>query len=406
MSQTFQPGSIGREPTLRSELRRRAARLCEHSVRVGVPPGWFDWRWVREETVAGYFARGGAGSYQTLQPAMRATNPLPRNIVDLEDLPGEVGWWGFSMRDVPRRASEETFRATLPDCLVVAFTDPEKNNFYPAIINRDSRALYLREVAFKPRHRAPLSSGRRPIRIGSATWIAERVYHNHSHWLTAHLPKLCLLQQRGELGDLVLPKRRTRVMDDTLTMLGIDLERVRAYDVTHETGQPLAVERLTVLGTDRFRPELLQLARSTLAVAPPRAPWRHVFISRARSRGRKLCNEQELTPLLREHGFETVLMEDLNLAEQIRLMGEAAVVLAPHGAGLTNMLFCAPGTQIIEIAELTYPNPNFYAMACALQLDYWLVQGSFVGGRERHPLDRDLSIDPAAVRRVLRAIGV
>ncbi len=57
--------------------------------------------------------------------------------------------------------------------------------------------------------------------------------------------------------------------------------------------------------------------------------------------------------LLAEHGFEAIFMEDLSLAEQIRLMGETAVLLAPHGAGLTNMMFCAPGTQVVEIADLS-----------------------------------------------------
>ena len=40
--------------------------------------------------------------------------------------------------------------------------------------------------------------------MARATWITERVYDNHSHWLTAHLPKLLMLRARGELGDVVL----------------------------------------------------------------------------------------------------------------------------------------------------------------------------------------------------------
>ena len=110
---------------------------------------------------------------------------------DRERLPDDRGWWGYSFRDVPARTSAETFVATLPDVRVVWYHDPEQQgDFYPALLTRDGRALDLREIRFRPRHARALRRFGRPVRIEKATWILERVYHNHSHWLTAHLPKL------------------------------------------------------------------------------------------------------------------------------------------------------------------------------------------------------------------------
>ena len=37
------------------------------------------------------------------------------------------------------------------------------------------------------------------------------------------------------------------------------------------------------------------------------------------------------------------------LAEQIEAFRNARIVLSPHGAGLTNILFCRPNTTLIEI---------------------------------------------------------
>ena len=387
---------------LPASLRRRAIRACEFAVQSGAPPAWFDWRWMREETLSQYFARGGAGTVETLQPQTRLTNPMPQNISDLERLPNDAGWWGYAMRDVPTRISGATLRATLPDCRIVAFTEPSKNNFFPAIVNRDKRSLHLREVAFRPPHRAALRGKATPRTLDKATWFIERVYHNHSHWLTAQLPKLCLLKARGELGDLVLPRRRNAVIDASLKMLGIDAEDF----AIHDPDRPLDVGELTLLDTDRFRPELLRPVREALAIAPHREPWRRVFISRAESRGRTLLNQADIEPILEKAGFEPVLMERLSFPDQVRLMGETKMLLAPHGAGLTNMMFCSPGTHIIEIADLSFPNPNFYALACAMELPYWLVEGKFAGGDDLHPLDRSLTVEPEALRRVLRQIDV
>ncbi|CAM4295480.1 glycosyltransferase family 61 protein [Palleronia rufa] len=378
-------------------VRRRAARLCERAVLAGAPPGPFGWRWVREESVPDYAARGGAGEITAIHPPARAANPLPVNVTDPAALSDDPDWFGFSQRDVATRQSGETLLATLPDCTVASFTDAPKGRFWPTVINRDSRAFDLREMRFRPGHGAVLRGTDAPRRLTRATWITERVYDNHSHWLTAHLPKLCLLKSRDALDGLLLPARRSAAMDASLRMLDID---PAAFD-THGPEGVLRVDRLTLLVTDRFRPELLRPVRDRLARPPDRAPWRRVFISRAGARIRKLANEAEIAPLLDRAGFERVAMEDLDFGAQVRLMGETAVLMAPHGAGLTNMMFCAPGTQVVEIAEPSYPNPNFYALAAAMGLGYWKVDARFAGDPDTHRLDRDLAVDPAAVDRVL-----
>ena len=378
--------------------RRRAIGLCERGVQNGLPPAWFGWRWVREESLRDYFADGGAGTLDVVHPAARADNPLPVNIDDPAVLSDDPDWFGFSQRGVLTRPSAETLLATVPGCRIVSFTDTPRRRFWPTIINRRDKAFDLREMRFRPDHGGVLRSGPTPRRLERATWITERVYNNHSHWLSAHLPKLCLLKQRGRIDDLLLPETRSPAIDASLGMLGLDPAAFR----THGSDGILEVDELTLLSTDRFRPELLRPVRDMMGHTPDRAPWRRVFISRAAASIRRLANESDLEPMLRRAGFEMVAMESLSFEEQVRLMGETRVLMAPHGAGLTNMMFCAPGTQIIEIAEPRYPNPNFYAIAAAMGLDYWKVDGAFAGSPDVHRLDRDLSVDPANVEAVLR----
>jgi hypothetical protein len=385
----------------RRAIRRIGGHAAERAVAFGAPPSWFGWRRIRRETLREYFDRDGPGAFDVLHGLERSFNPLPCNILDVSALSDDPGWFGFSMRDVPSRFSGETILATIPDCTVITFTDSPQKRFWPAIVNRDHRALHLREIDFRSGHGRALRAGNAPVRLAEATWIAERVYDNHSHWLTAHLPKLCLLKSRGELDNLVLPPKRTPVIDASLSMLGLNPTDFGTYDPE----RPLQVDRLTILETDRFRPQLLRPVRKALAVLPDQRPWRRVFISRAQAPTRKLANESELEPVLAEAGFETVIMEKLSFEEQIRLMGQTDILMAPHGAGLTNMMFCAPGTHVVEIAEPRYPNPNFYALACAMNLAYWYVEAHFSGGENLRLLDRDLRVDPHAVKAILRQIG-
>ena len=155
---------------------------------------------------------------------------------------------------------------------------------------------------------------------------------------------------------------------------------------------------LTLVGTDRFRPELLQSVRAALP-APPAERTRRLYVSRAKAARRRLLNEDELWPHLERAGFERVFLEDHPFEAQVRLMQEAAVVVAPHGAGLTNVLFCAPGTHVVEIADWGFPNPNFYAVAAAVGLRYWFVQAESVG--DAHPLEQDLVVPVESVTALL-----
>lgn len=388
---------------IRSHAKQLIGRAIVNSVARGAPPGWFGYRHVIRETVQDYFRRNNfkedAGSYETVHREAVAVNPLPKNISARTDLPDDRGWWGYSFRDVPERVSGETYIATLPDCLVTWYLDPLKDHeFYPAIINKDSRAIDMREIRFRPLHGKALRESAKPVRIKQATWFAERVYHNYSHWLTAHLPKLLLLRERGLLDQLLLPPERSTALDSSLRMLGLNPDAFPSWDPS----RPLFVEQLTVVGTDRFRPELLKKVPQAFGVPEAPEAQRKIFISRMMATRRKLVNESEVWSLLEPFGFERVNMEELSFSQQVELMQQTSILAAPHGAGLTNMIFCPAGAHIIEIADLGFPNPNFYALAAAMGHNYWLAQAESVG--DVHPLEKDLKVDPAAVEEILHAL--
>jgi len=378
-------------------ISRPLAALPRVAVERGLHPARVGYRHVKRETVTEHVARGGAsaGSIVTVHPEGVSHNPLPQNVADRSDLPDDRGWWGYSFWDVPERTSGETFIATLRDVLITWYRDPDRgDDFYPALLSGDGRGLNLREIRFRPKHGAVLRRSDPPVHLERATWFAERVYDNHSHWLTAHLPKLLLLKERGALGDVLLPPERTDAIDGALRMLGLEPEAFPTFRMD----RPILVGELTVVGTDRFRPELIRKVQEAYA-DPAVEAHRRVYISRARASRRRLANEDAVWPIFSRRGFERVFMEDLPFEAQVRLMRETAVLAAPHGAGLTNMIFCAEGTRIVEIADLGFPNPNFYALASALGHPYWIVQAESVG--EGRPLDKDLRVDPGAIQAIL-----
>lgn len=383
--------------TLRSHARAGLERSLRGAVNRGLLPEGWRYRWIEKRSLPEHLAKEAHASdvvVETIHPEQTFANPLPQNVDRREALPDDAGWWGYSMRDVPQRTSAATRLVTLPNARVLPFIDPERGYFRPAIVTRDKCALELREISFRPMHRRLLATAGPAVQLERATWILERVYDNHSHWLTAHLPKLVLLRDRGMLGHVLLPAKLTPVMETSLRRLGLKAEQFSTF----EPDRPIEVERLTLLSTDRFRPDLLRPVRQAIG-EDAKPATRRVFVSRAKAPRRRLIDEDQLWPLLEARGFEKVFLEDLSFDEQVALMGETRVLFAPHGAGLTNMMFCPEGTRIVEIADLTFPNPNFYALAAAMGHDYWLLPG--VGQGDVHPLEKDIAIDSEQVRTVL-----
>jgi hypothetical protein len=392
------------EPWLRStfgRLRPGRETLLRLAVeRLHVPASWLGHRWVQRESLREHMRRRGrAQDMRVVHHSRTHRGALPRNVGIRENLTDVRGWWGFSFRDVPQRVCAETLVATIEDSRAAHYRESADHvfagDYFVGLLTADGRSLELREIRFRERHAAVLRGRPRVEYFDEAVWVIERVYHNHSHWLTAHLPKILLLRELGQLDGVLLPAELSSGAAASLRLAGIDPAGLRRYD----EAAVQRVGRMTVISSDRFRPELVQSVRA--ALAPPGAvkATRRVYISRSRASRRALLNEQAVWAELRRHGFERVLMEDLDFARQVELMAETAILVAPHGAGLTNMMFCAPGTAVVEIANLDFPNPNFYALACALDLDYWLVPGRAHGGG--HPLFRDISGDVEELRRIL-----
>jgi capsular polysaccharide biosynthesis protein len=105
---------------------------------------------------------------------------------------------------------------------------------------------------------------------------------------------------------------------------------------------------------------------------------RRIFISRASAHHRKLINENELTAHVAKLGFDIVYAEKLKFSEQVKLFSECAVVLAQHGAGLTNILFVPEHCKVLEIHGPRVTRIHYWMMTRALGLDYECFVGTDV----------------------------
>ena len=129
---------------------------------------------------------------------------------------------------------------------------------------------------------------------------------------------------------------------------------------------------------------------------------RRVAISRKNASYRHIANEMELSEVLEENGFRIVCLEELSVFEQARLFADAEIIVAPHGAGLANLVFCKSGTHIIEIDHASdEPRSHFRVLSRRLGL---LYHPFYTDHRDDDHMEDDIVVDRAAFKRHLEEV--
>ncbi|MCC9656526.1 glycosyltransferase family 61 protein [Rhodopirellula halodulae] len=77
-------------------------------------------------------------------------------------------------------------------------------------------------------------------------------------------------------------------------------------------------------------------------------PHRRIYISREFAQMRRVENERQVQAAMRAAGFEIIHTEKLSFCDQVVLFSETKILAGIHGAGLTNLVFMRPGTQLLE----------------------------------------------------------
>ncbi len=204
---------------------------------------------------------------------------------------------------------------------------------------------------------------------GTTAVIASALASGYAHWLLDELPRL--LSLAPDAAETLIAHTAAPYARDALALRGWVGGTREPGRTTHLQCEQLLVPSLA--GTV-VQPSPRALDLLTTFTAPlhqkTSAFGERLYVSRSRAQRRRVTNEAELRTALEGAGFTTLHLEDLTWAEQINAFRHAKVIVAPHGAGLANLAFCAPGTRVIELFHRAYVHGCFWRLAALRGLDY------------------------------------
>ncbi len=202
---------------------------------------------------------------------------------------------------------------------------------------------------------------------------------NYFHFFFDVAARIHLLQQSGIPISKYITTSTQPYQDELLNLLGIPrMKRIESNERLHLRANQLFVPSYT--GSFRgliprwacnyLRSQLLEQRK-----VEPLQEYRRIYISRALATHRKIVNEIEMLCLLSFYGFKPVFLELESVERKIQIFNSAEVVISPHGAGLTNLIFCKPGTKVLEIFNPNWMLPSFWMISHYMNLDYYYLLG-------------------------------
>jgi hypothetical protein len=233
--------------------------------------------------------------------------------------------------------------------------------------------------------------------------------HNYYHWVAEGLLALdVLIHTIGDGLDLkiVLPKTMdiNAAFDHRASLAALGFDRwpiVEAPPPIARLGEAVWVESGDFMEGVPAAQVLRFQQRIASLYAGRRGPRNRRLLVKRLGQARAIGNLAEVESFLHPLGFETVQLEGTSIEEQVTMFQRAEFVVGAHGAGLTNLLFCEPGTKIIEFMPTVEMRPFFWLISEKLGLRHAM---QFCPGIEGVGFQASIHVDIDKLRRLYELI--
>ena len=234
---------------------------------------------------------------------------------------------------------------------------------------------------------------------GSTLYLSTLWWHSYYHFHVEVIGKLFIAKYFTDIeqyDQIIIPGQPKKFMFEMLEKLNI-LNKIRV-----EPSQSILYENVTIpslsANMDGYIPyDLVEFLRDSFG--KKQDPIRKIYVSRKDAFHRRVINEQEIINIVKMAGFELVTLEGLSFFEQVMLFSSAKIVIAPHGAGLTNLIYCSSETIVYEMFSTNYINKAYTELCSEIGIEYYY--SAFPGNDD---LNNDYHVDVRALKEFIEKV--
>lgn len=224
------------------------------------------------------------------------------------------------------------------------------------------------------------------------------------HWVPEYLPKLQFYEHHPEFSQLPI------IVDEDMPQSHYDylncISKNSLIKIPANVG--FRCERLIYAPPATFFPAHLfpnEIPAHEIGPVSPRSYWYlksrveatlgtrrpgggKYFLSRRNMTWRRLSNDTEVSVFLEANGYETVQIESLSFAEQVRMFQNASHIVASNGSSLQNIIFSDQSVSLLVLSQSNLVNWGaFYAQTGELGYKSRFVCGESIGDASQKHAD-------------------
>jgi len=224
---------------------------------------------------------------------------------------------------------------------------------------------------------------------------------NYYHFLYDAIARFGLFEQAmpDTRLDAVIVPHASRYQRQLLELAGIPGPYLQP-----DRGKVFHAERLLVPSNPNWAlqapPAMVDWLRERLVPRNPPEGRVRLFLTRGTTPKTRIYVEEEpLMAALAPLDFRRLDPGTLSVQEQIDVFSRAEVIVAPHGAGLTNVTFSPPDVKVLELFPSTYVHRGLWAICQAIGAEYRYLVADGPGGPDgpNAGIADDVSIPSATV---------
>ena len=252
-------------------------------------------------------------------------------------------------------------------------------------------AISLRTLLLKKKNHIFKNQLNHKLKINCAVSLLNPWHHNYFHWFLDCLTKLEGVEHFKQVSNskpkVIISRKATKWQLESLQLLGYEKSDLVFWLTSNAYVEELIVPSFRRISSAGISPSACHFVKekilSSVAYELKENACQFsskIIISRKNASRRRILNEEEVIEHLKPLGFVSYALENMSISEQADLFSRAEMIVGPHGAGMTNILF-SKNVTLIELfsGDSNYLQPVFFSLSQALGFKYGYVVGEKVG---------------------------
>ena len=271
------------------------------------------------------------------------------------------------------------------------------------LLPKQSLKYYAKSI-YSFQYMLPIKYPKRKIHLVNAFIVTSPSYKNYWHWHFDILMNLYIIDELEiEVKNIIINQPVFEYQYESLVFFqkyydfyfvdnksSFEVQNALIYKTNNNNIKEYLIELYKKINFINKKVSLIQTKK-----------YKKIYITRDNPKSkRNVINFNEVELILKKCGFVIIRLEDYTYREQIVFFKGAEIIVGPHGAGFTNIIFCVKKTILIEFMHIKRDSSIFKNICKVKGITYYKLYSNNTDKSD----DPNLLIDTIKFEKTLKKL--